>query len=154
MSTRAHTHTHTHRALHLGILSDTLSFKETGEGGTLAISPKTLYRSGLWPTHASVRAGWGPSPTGVQTHVAFTDLIRRSEAREAASVTFTNTGNGVWERHTPLAHNPSKSRRLYCADPCVQTEIAPHGPRAKARPLRIQTRTHVHMHTHMREAHP
>lgn len=54
--------------------------------------------------HTKVFEQAGDPPTGVQAHVAFTDLIRRSEAREAASVTFTNTGSES-ERHSPLAHN-------------------------------------------------
>lgn len=60
--------------------------------------------------HQSVRAGWGPSPTGVQTHVAFTDLIRRSEAREAASVTFTNTGSGVRETQSSGSRPPEPQK--------------------------------------------
>ena len=83
---------------------------------TLAPFPQDILSRAV-ATHLSDRAGWGPSPTGVRTHVAFTDLIRRSEAREAASVTFTNTGNRVWERRTPLAHKRLRSRPLYCAAP-------------------------------------
>lgn len=84
------------------------------EAGMWRFSPHpqdpTLWRAG--DANLSVSAGRGPSPTGVRTHVAFTDLIRRSEARAAASITFTNTGSGVWERHTPLAHNRLKTE--YC----------------------------------------
>lgn len=128
------------------------------QGGYFSTYPQDPIPSGLWLTHVSVSTGWGPSPIGVQTHVAFTDLIRRSEAREAASVTFTNTGNGVWERHTPLAHNCLRSRRLYHAAPRAQDRNSPHGPTLspdqyiESLPVLEHTHKCTCMHTHKKHS--
>lgn len=125
------------------------------QGGYFSTHPQDPIPLGLWPTHVSVSAGWGPSPIGVRTHVAFTDLIRCSEAREAASVTFTNTGNGVWERHTSLAHNCLRSRRLYHAAPRAQDRNSPHGP-TRSPDLSLPVLEHTHkctcMHTHTKHS--
>lgn len=118
------------------------------ECGALVLIPRTLYCGGPGPANLSVSAGRGPSPTGVRTHVAFTDLIRRSEARAAASVTFTNTGNGVWERHTPLAHKRLKGRCLYRADPHGRDRNSPSHTRPKTRPVHLMPP--AFKHTHMR----
>ena len=129
------------------------------ECGALVLIPRTLYCGGPWPANVSVSAGRGPSPAGVQTHVAFTDLIRRSEARAAASVTFTNTGNGVWERHTPLAHNRLKGRCLYRADPHGRDRNTPSQPPPQDQTCTphapcLQAHTHAYMHTHTCGARP
>ena len=152
MSERLCTHTHSpspRRPFGRALL------QRNWQGRTLAVIPKTLYRSGLWPAHVSVRAGWGPSPTGVRTHVAFTDLIPRSEAGEAASVTFTNTGSRLWGRHTPLAHNRLQSRSLYRADPHARDRNSPSQPlhqgqtRTPSHSLHSSTHTCAHARTHV-----
>lgn len=122
----------TRRALHPGVLPATQSPSQKPTRGDFSPHPQDplLFRAVAHTPKCESRLG--PSPTGVRTHVALTDLIRRrSEAREAASVTFTNTATES-ERHSPLTHNRLRSRCLYRTAPVPKTERAFGGPPHRA----------------------
>lgn len=114
--------------------------------------------------------GWGPSPTGVRTHVVFTDLIRCSQAREAASVTFTNTGPGVGEtqstgsqtleKQMPVPNSPRaqdrerlmglhpEPRPRHGVAPCIKAHTSALArTRGAAQPLSLTPRTQPHSQT-------
>lgn len=155
----------TRRALHPDVFSDTVAPQKPTRG---SLQDPTLFRAVAHTPKCESRPG--TLPHGVRTHGAFTGLIRRSEAREAASVTFTNTGTGVGEtqstgsqtlaKQMPVPNSPhaqdrarlmglhTEPRPRHGVAPCMKahTSALAH-TRGAAQPIRLMPHTQPHSQT-------